>query len=43
MRFGPVALAQAEGALLAHGQNLGRRRLAKGHRLTISPMRRRLA
>lgn len=36
MKFGPVPLAQAEGALLAHGQNLGRRRLAKGHVLTAT-------
>ena len=34
MRFGPVPLAQAAGALLAHGQQIGRLRLAKGHVLT---------
>ncbi len=34
MRFGPVPLAAAAGALLAHGQMIGPRRLAKGHRLT---------
>jgi molybdenum cofactor cytidylyltransferase len=31
MKFGPVPLARAEGALLAHGQQIGRRRLNKGH------------
>ncbi|WP_372917790.1 NTP transferase domain-containing protein [Sandarakinorhabdus sp.] len=31
MKFGPIPLAQAAGALLAHGQQIGRRRLAKGH------------
>lgn len=34
MKFGPVPLAEAEGALLAHSLMLGRRRLGKGHRLT---------
>lgn len=34
MKFGPVPLAAAQGTLLAHSQALGRRRLAKGHRLT---------
>lgn len=33
MRFGPVALDEAEGAILAHGLTLGGRRLAKGTRL----------
>ena len=36
MKFGPLPLAEAAGALLAHGQNLGRRRLAKGHVLTAA-------
>ncbi len=31
MKFGPLPLAEAEGALLAHGQQIGRRRLPKGH------------
>ncbi|WP_310474347.1 NTP transferase domain-containing protein [Sandarakinorhabdus sp.] len=31
MKFGPVPLAQAAGCLLAHGQQIGRRRLPKGH------------
>jgi molybdenum cofactor cytidylyltransferase len=34
MKFGPVPLAAADGALLAHSMILGRRRLGKGHRLT---------
>jgi molybdenum cofactor cytidylyltransferase len=34
MKFGPVPLAAAQGALLAHSVALGRRRLAKGHRLS---------
>lgn len=38
MKFGPVAIADAEGALLAHGQHFGRRRLPKGHRLTADDL-----
>lgn len=38
MKFGPVPLAKAEGALLAHGQQIGRRRLAKGHLLTAADL-----
>lgn len=34
MKFGPLLLAQAHGALLAHSQMAGRLRLGKGHRLT---------
>jgi molybdenum cofactor cytidylyltransferase len=34
MKFGPVPLVAAQGALLAHSVALGRRRLAKGHRLS---------
>jgi molybdenum cofactor cytidylyltransferase len=34
VKFGPVPLAAAQGALLAHSLALGRRRLGKGHRLT---------
>ncbi|WP_313668404.1 NTP transferase domain-containing protein [Sandarakinorhabdus sp.] len=38
MKFGPVPLAQAEGALLAHGQQIGRRRLPKGHVLSAADL-----
>ncbi|MBU6165796.1 MAG: NTP transferase domain-containing protein [Alphaproteobacteria bacterium] len=38
MKFGPVPLAAALGATLAHGQLLGGRRLAKGHRLTAADL-----
>jgi molybdenum cofactor cytidylyltransferase len=31
MKFGPVALSEAEGAVLAHSLVLGRVRLKKGH------------
>ncbi|WP_353218204.1 molybdopterin-binding/glycosyltransferase family 2 protein [Sandarakinorhabdus sp.] len=34
MNFGALPLAEAQGALLAHSQLIGNRRLAKGHRLT---------
>ncbi|ARS25839.1 hypothetical protein [Sphingomonas sp. KC8] len=34
MKFGPLPVAEAAGALLAHSLALGGRRLAKGHRLT---------
>lgn len=34
MRFGPVALAEAEGAILAHATEVPGRRLRKSHRLT---------
>ena len=34
MKFGPLPLAEAEGALLGHSRSVGRRRLKKGHRLT---------
>ncbi|MFN4010670.1 MAG: NTP transferase domain-containing protein [Pannonibacter sp.] len=34
MRFGPVSLAEAVGALLAHSQHAGERVLKKGHTLT---------
>lgn len=33
MRFGPVAVQNAEGALLAHSTTAGDRRLRKGHRI----------
>jgi molybdenum cofactor cytidylyltransferase len=36
VKFGPVPLAAAEGALLAHSLALGRRRLGKGHRLSAA-------
>lgn len=38
MKFGELPLDQALGALLAHGQMLGGRRLAKGHRLTADDL-----
>lgn len=38
MKFGPVPLAQAAGALLAHGQIFGRHRLPKGHVLTAADL-----
>ena len=38
MKFGPVPLAQAEGALLAHGQQIGQRRLPKGHILDVADL-----
>ena len=38
MKFGPVPLGAAEDALLAHGLMIGRRRLAKGHRLTAADL-----
>ncbi len=34
MKFGPVAISQAQGAILAHATTAGRHRLKKGHRLT---------
>ena len=34
MRFGPVRLADAEGALLGHSVKIGTMKLAKGHRLS---------
>ena len=36
MKFGRLALDQAEGALLAHSQRIDGRRLAKGHRLSAA-------
>jgi molybdenum cofactor cytidylyltransferase len=36
VRFGPVALADAEGAILAHSQSVGGKRLPKGHRLAAA-------
>jgi molybdenum cofactor cytidylyltransferase len=36
MKFGRMALDQAEGALLAHSQRIDGRRLAKGHRLSAA-------
>lgn len=36
MKFGPVPLAAAEGALLAHGLVAGGRRLGKGHQLNAA-------
>lgn len=36
MKFGPVPMAEAEGAMLAHALTVGARRLPKGHRLTES-------
>ena len=38
MKFGPVPLAQAKGALLAHGQQIGQRRLPKGHVLDAADL-----
>jgi molybdenum cofactor cytidylyltransferase len=38
MKFGPAPLAAAQGALLAHGQQIGRRRLNKGHCLTAADL-----
>ena len=38
MRFGPVSLAEAEGALLAHGRRIGSRVLKKGHVLTADDL-----
>lgn len=38
MQFGPVALAAAEGALLAHATDGARQRLRKGHRLTAADL-----
>ncbi|OCW58711.1 NTP transferase domain-containing protein [Hoeflea olei] len=38
MRFGPVAIADAEDALLAHSLALGTLKLKKGHRLTASDL-----
>jgi molybdenum cofactor cytidylyltransferase len=38
MRFGPVALSEAEGALLAHATDGARGRLRKGHRLTAADL-----
>lgn len=33
MRFGPIPVAEAEGAILAHSLSLGERRIRKAHRL----------
>ena len=38
MRFGPVPVAEAEGAVLAHSLRIGRGRLRKGHRLTAADL-----
>ena len=38
MKFGPVPLVAAEGAVLAHGLVIGRRRLAKGRTLTAADL-----
>ncbi|MBB6251321.1 NTP transferase domain-containing protein [Nitrospirillum iridis] len=38
MRFGPLPVADAEGALLAHGLKLGGLRYAKGRRLTAADL-----
>ncbi|KGF71237.1 4-diphosphocytidyl-2C-methyl-D-erythritol kinase [Hoeflea sp. BAL378] len=38
MRFGPVPLAQAEGALLAHSLSVGTLRLKKGHALNATDL-----
>ena len=34
MRFGPVPIDQAEGAVLAHATTAGERRFRKAHRLS---------
>lgn len=39
MKFGPVALGEAEGAILAHSLQAGGRRLRKAHRLTAADIR----
>jgi len=36
MKFGPVALAEAEGAVLAHSVGAGRRKVKKGRRLSAA-------
>lgn len=38
MRFAPIALDEADGAILAHGLAAGRLRLKKGHKLTASDL-----
>ena len=38
MRFGPVSLSEAEGALLAHGRRIGSRVLKKGHVLAADDL-----
>tara|TARA_R110002020_G_scaffold35735_6_gene107742 strand:- start:131 stop:1768 length:1638 start_codon:yes stop_codon:yes gene_type:complete len=38
MRFGPVPIAQAEGALLAHSLSVGTLRLKKGHALNATDL-----
>lgn len=38
MKFGPVPVARAEGAILAHSIGIGARRLRKAHRLTASDL-----
>ena len=38
MKFGPAALSEAAGALLAHGQQIGNRRLPKGHVLSAADL-----
>ncbi|HEV7309095.1 molybdopterin-binding/glycosyltransferase family 2 protein [Ensifer sp.] len=38
MKFGPVNVAEAEGALLAHAVKVGDVRLPKGHRLTLAEL-----
>ncbi|AFL52334.1 molybdenum cofactor cytidylyltransferase [Sinorhizobium fredii] len=38
MRFGPVPLAEAEGAILAHSVKSAERKLAKGHRLSADDL-----
>src|SRR5690606_39213244 len=35
MKFGPVPVDEAEGAILAHATSAGGRRLRKAHRLTL--------
>ena len=40
MKFGPVPLADAEGAILAHAAKLDGGQLPKGHRLTVPDLRR---
>jgi molybdenum cofactor cytidylyltransferase len=39
MRFGPIAVGDAEGAILAHATMVGDRRLRKAHRLTAEDIR----
>lgn len=39
MRFGPIAVEKAQGAILAHATLAGEKRLRKAHRLTVEDVR----